>query len=68
MNYSKVNSATGVTRPTNTFEDIDGMEIAWDGANLYAILQEDSGNYYGERTFITKLEHDDDDAELTYYL
>jgi hypothetical protein len=50
-----------------TFEDIDGLEVleASDG-NLYAIIQEDSGNDYGERMFITSpLKHDGN--HLTYY-
>lgn len=58
------------TSPTvvSTFEDIDGFEIVQSGSNMYAIIQEDSGNLYGERMFITSpLEHDDDGVELTYY-
>jgi hypothetical protein len=52
-----------------TFEDIDGLEVVM-GPNevIYAILQEDSGNFLGERQFITgPLEHEDDGVELTYY-
>lgn len=51
-----------------TFEDIDGFEVleGTDG-QLYAIIQEDSGNVFGERMFLTKLEHDKDKKELTYY-
>lgn len=54
--------------PRVTFEDIDGLEVimASDG-NIYAIIQEDSGNQYGERMFLTSpLTHDGN--ELTYYL
>jgi len=63
------NYSGGDVTETSTFEDIDGLEIfaAKDG-NLYAMIQEDSGNNYGERMFITgPLEHDDDGEELTYY-
>lgn len=62
MNYDKPES------PHATFEDIDGFEVveATDG-ELYAIIQEDSGNSYGERMFITKLEHRRNQQELTYY-
>jgi hypothetical protein len=49
-----------------TFEDIDGLELISSAEGLYAIIQEDSGNELGERMFITKLEHDDDGAELEY--
>ena len=52
MNYDK--SPAGKV----TFEDIDGFEVVegTDG-QLYAVIQEDSGNKHGERMFITKLEH-----------
>lgn len=62
MNYDKPET------PHETFEDIDGFEVveASDGA-LYAIIQEDSGNSYGERMFITKLEHYRNNKELKYY-
>jgi hypothetical protein len=53
-----------------TFEDLDGLEMfmSKDG-HLRAIIQEDSGNNYGERIFITSpLEHEEDGNELTYYL
>lgn len=52
-----------------TFEDVDGLELIMskDG-HLRAIIQEDAGNNYGERMFITSpLEHEEDDKELTYY-
>jgi hypothetical protein len=53
-----------------TFEDIDGLELfVSDDGSLYAMIQEDSGNDYGERLFITgPLEHLDDGENLTYYL
>lgn len=62
MNYDNPES------PRTTFEDIDGFEVieGTDG-QLYAILQEDSGNSFGERMFISKLEHKRDRKELTYY-
>lgn len=51
-----------------TFEDIDGFEVFEDGNKLYAMIQEDSGNDYGERMFITSpLEHEEDDKTLNYY-
>ena len=52
-----------------TFEDIDGLEafMAADG-NMYLMIQEDSGNKYGERMFISSpLEHEADGVDLTYY-
>lgn len=52
-----------------TFEDIDGLELfeAADG-NMYVMIQEDSGNDYGERMFISSaLEHEADGEDLTYY-
>jgi hypothetical protein len=53
-----------------TFEDIDGLELfVSDDGSLYAMIQEDSGNDYGERMFIVgPLEHEDDGNDLTYYL
>lgn len=49
-----------------TFEDIDGFEVLEDNGTLYAIIQEDSGNDYGERMFITSpLKHNGSD--LKYY-
>lgn len=51
----------------NTFEDIDG--IYWfassDADDGYIIIQEDGGNYYGERTFLTKVRTDG--VPMTYY-
>ena len=55
--------------PKATFEDIDGLEVyeAADG-NLYLMIQEDSGNDYGERMLISSpLEHDADGVDLTYF-
>ena len=62
MNYDK--SPAGKV----TFEDIDGFEVleGTDG-QLYAVIQEDSGNKHGERMFVTRLEHARDQGELTYY-
>jgi hypothetical protein len=62
MNYDNPAS------PRITFEDIDGFEVleGTDG-QLYAVVQEDSGNKYGERMFLTRLEHVRDREELTYY-
>ena len=65
---SSLNTTTNQCSKT-TFEDIDGFEIieAQHG-QLYAIIQEDSGNNFGERMFITgPLEHLDDGRDLTYY-
>jgi hypothetical protein len=51
-----------------TSEDIDGLEVLEgpDG-KLYAILQEDSGNQYGERMLLAPLEHERDGKKLSYY-
>lgn len=65
INYSGSDGST----VTKTFEDIDGFEVihAKDD-KLYAIIQEDSGSYYGERMFISSpLEHVADGEELKYY-
>ena len=65
---SSYNSTTGLCSKT-TFEDIDGFEIV-EGLNgkIYAVIQEDSGNRYGERMFVSSaLEHLDDGKDLTYY-
>jgi len=54
--------------PKYTFEDIDGLEVLeGPGGKLYAIIQEDSGNQYGERMLLTPLEHERDGVELPYY-
>ena len=54
--------------PRVTFEDVDGFEVL-EGpeGKLYAIIQEDAGNDYGERMFLTALEHEWDGKELDYY-
>lgn len=52
--------------PRSTFEDIDGLEVMDTPNGLWVIFQEDSGNKYGERMFISKLELDGN--PLTYYL
>jgi hypothetical protein len=55
--------------PKPTFEDMDGFEVL-EGpeGKLYAIIQEDSGNVYGERMLLTSvLENERDGQELTYY-
>lgn len=51
-----------------TFEDIDGFEwIAAAGTtDGYVVIQEDSGNDLGERTFISKVRSDG--TPMTYYL
>jgi hypothetical protein len=61
-------AALGTATGKLTFEDIDGLEIIRDKSNnLYAIIQEDSTNFLGDRMFITKLEHLEDGQELKYY-
>ena len=60
-----------ITAPTVgkvTFEDNDGMELIQASDGQYIIIQEDSGNIYGERMFIAKLEHEDDGKELQILL
>jgi hypothetical protein len=61
MNYDNPGS------PHVTFEDIDGLEVIEGPEGLYVILQEDSGNDYGERMFMASLEHNRNGAELDYY-
>lgn len=65
-NYDR-NQALGEGKVT--FEDIDGFEVfLGPDEKLYGIIQEDSGNDFGERMLITQaLEHESDDMELTYY-
>jgi len=60
-------AAAGAGGGKNTFEDIDGIEwIAAAGTtDGYIVIQEDGGNYFGERTFITKVKTDG--TPLTYY-
>jgi len=50
-----------------TFEDIDGLEwIAAAGTtDGYVLIQEDGGNRYGERTFLSKVRTDG--TPMTYY-
>lgn len=52
-----------------TFEDVDGLElIAAANGEMYLIIQEDSGNVFGERMFITTpLEHEADGNDLKYH-
>ena len=48
----------------STFEDVDGFEIiATANGERYAIILEDGGNYYGERSFIAKM---DPNATMDY--
>ena len=65
MNYDNPNDLPG--EGTATFEDIDGLEwFAAAGSDLgYILIQEDSGNDYGERMFITPVSLTE---PLTYYL
>jgi len=60
--------AAGVGGGKPTFEDIDGLEwIAAKGTtDGYVVIQEDSGNDLGERTFLTKIRTDG--TPMTYYL
>jgi len=39
-----------------TFEDCDGMEALASGEDTYVVIQEDGGNRWGERMFITKVD------------
>lgn len=65
----KVYHGKNMTNPdiTETFEDIDGLEVILTKDNqLHAIIQEDAGNWYGDRMFITSpLAHDG--TPITYY-
>jgi len=65
MNYDNV---TVPEAGKVTFEDIDGLELIQASDGQYIVIQEDSGNIYGERMFVAKLEHEDDGKELQYYL
>ena len=60
--------AAGVGGGKVTFEDIDGLEwIAAAGTtDGYVVIQEDGGNFLGERTFLTKVRSDG--TPMTYYL
>jgi len=62
---AKVNQAGG---PFSEFRAVDGLEIISSKEGLRLVIQEDSGNAFGERSFLTSvLEHADDGKELTYY-
>ena len=65
----KVYHGKNMTSPdiAETFEDIDGLEVILTKNNqLHAIIQEDAGNWYGDRMFITSpLKHDG--TPITYY-
>mmetsp|Transcript_8874 Transcript_8874/g.13445 ORF Transcript_8874/g.13445 Transcript_8874/m.13445 type:complete len:830 (+) Transcript_8874:287-2776(+) len=50
------NSDSGQEPGKVTFEDIDGLEWIAASDGTYLIIQEDSGNDYGERMFITKVD------------
>ena len=64
--YSVADDGTISDSAKVTFEDIDGFEwlASSDNANGYVVIQEDSGNDFGERTFISKVEIG---TPLTYY-
>lgn len=57
----------GVGGGKKSFEDIDGLYwVAAAGTNEgYVVIQEDGGNYYGERTFLSKVRTDG--VPMTYY-
>lgn len=63
------NFDTAGGEPKRTFEDVDGLEALEGPDNkLYLIIQEDSGNDYGERMLLSGvLENDRDGKELDYY-
>lgn len=67
-NWNSVGYGGGNGTGKVSFSDIDGMEMVM-GPNqtIYLVIQEDSGNVFGERQLITKLEHEADGNELTYY-
>jgi len=51
-----------------TFKSIDGFEVVLASEGMFAVIQEDSGNDFGERTLISSaIEHNDDGIELDYY-
>jgi len=60
-------AATGPGGGLTTFNNIDGLEwLATPGSiNGYIVIQEDGGNLYGERSFITRVRTDG--VPLTYY-
>jgi hypothetical protein len=51
------------TSEHSTFEDIDGFEVVTSAEGRFAIILEDSGNDFGERSFIVKL---DENNPLSY--
>eukprot|EP00965_Chrysotila_dentata_P221149 6192222-Pleurochrysis_carterae.AAC.1 len=56
---ASIDAETGVVNPGNckaTFEDIDGLEwfASSDSDYGYLLIQEDGGNDFGERTFISE--------------
>jgi hypothetical protein len=55
LNYSKTNSASGVSRPTNTLEDPDGFEIIWDGTDLRATQRGTGGSARTMSSNLTKV-------------
>lgn len=63
MNYDRAQAAG---EGKATFEDVDGMEwyAAADSEYGYLLIQEDSGNDYGERTFIAEIKVG---VPMTYY-
>jgi hypothetical protein len=62
---AKFNQAGG---PYSQFRSVDGLEIISTKEGLRLLIQEDSGNAYGERILLSSvLEHADDGKELTYY-
>lgn len=65
---AKYNWDVATNPPKATFEDIDGLEVL-EGpeGKLYVIIQEDSGNDYGERMLLAPLEHDRDGEPLPFY-
>jgi hypothetical protein len=66
--YGVAEDGTVTDSAKRTFEDIDGLEwFASSDApeNGYVVIQEDGGNDFGERTFISKVETDG--TPMTYY-
>lgn len=64
----RVNADSSITDSAKvTFEDIDGLEwlASSDTPQGYLVIQEDGGNDFGERTFLTKVETDG--TPMTYY-
>ena len=63
--YNDQSAMTDSSKTHTTFEDIDGFETIQASEGVYAVIQEDGGNVYGERMFITKL-HKDTTKPLEY--